>query len=326
VTNPRKKESAVKEAIRSLLVAGPQTRQQLIRSTKASPSQVTKKLNELRDEVGVIQFRRDGQDWFQLPAPGVTKFEVRKRLNKGLKEEISKYVYELILGPEVREGVSDEVTGTCKALLEQIGAEGRGNLLSIYASRERTVIVDGGSTTYYVTERLKSVSLPSERYRVWRLLVVTNCPPIAESLYEAPTGPDVVLIGGRISRDTRSISGHLAEAAITEWDIEADFSIVGASGLELPRGFCNYSEGEAAVKGMLLRRGRIKCVVMDSSKITGPGMGRSGMSFCFAPASKSAVDVLISDSGMLQHKTFCEELKMRGIVILPQEDRGRSDR
>ena len=65
--------NASKEAIRALLAAGPHTRKQLKKLAKASASQITKKLNELRDEVGIIQFRRDGEDWFQLPSPGITK-------------------------------------------------------------------------------------------------------------------------------------------------------------------------------------------------------------------------------------------------------------
>lgn len=313
---PMQKRSAVKEAIRELLASGPHTRKQLKRLTGASAGSITKRLSDLRAEVGVIHFRRDGEDWFQLPTPAITKFESRKQQNKGLKEELSNVVFDLIIGPSTQPEDADLQVPTENDVLSLVNRETRTNLLSIYASRDRTVILDGTTTNYYLAERLKSLSLPSEQHHLWRLLVVTNSPPIAECLYEATAGPDVAIIGGRISRDTRAISGHLAQAALREWDIEADFSIVGAAGLNLPRGFCNFSEDEAAVKTQLLSRARVKCIAMDSSKITDFSAGRAGMTFCFAPASKTAIDLVISDSGVWKHTSFCDELKGRGICLL----------
>jgi DeoR/GlpR family transcriptional regulator of sugar metabolism len=280
----------------------------------ASGGGISKSVRTLLNSGKVVEYEIDGRTWYELPSPAITIWQIRMQDNPELKRTISKRAFELIVGASDEDRTSEQAETTQGTLLTKLSDVMQSVLRSIYSDHERTVIIDGGTTNYYVAERLKSISLPSEKFGVWRLLVFTNSPPIAERLSETPTGPRVTLIGGRVSRNTRSISGHFAETSIAAWNVMADFSIIGATGVDLRRGCCSYSEEEGVVKTMLLSRGRIKCIVMDSGKVMDSGSRH--ITFSFAPVSKETVSILISDDGIWQHEKFCKEVQSRGISIL----------
>jgi DeoR/GlpR family transcriptional regulator of sugar metabolism len=315
VTVRRKGEELLENKIFALLREGGRFTQALLKDKfGATVGGISKAVKKLLNNGKVVEYEIEGRTWYELPSPAVTIWQIRLGDNPELKRTISKRVFELIVGASEEDKTQKQFATTRENLLEQVPNTMQSVLRSVYSDHERTVIIDGGTTNYYVAERLKSISLPSERFGVWRLLVFTNCPPIAERLSEAPTGPRVTLIGGRVSRNTRSISGHFAETSIAAWNVMADFSIIGATGVDLRRGCCSYSEEEGVVKTMLLNRGRIKCIVMDSAKIKESGSHH--ITFSFAPVIAETVNILISDVGMWQYEKFCKEVQSRGIGIL----------
>ena len=96
-----------------------------------------------------------------------------------------------------------------------------------------------------------------------------------------------------------------------------DVSFIGATGLDLQRGFTSDNVMEAQMKARLLDLSRVRCVVLDSSKLIRPG----GTFSVFVGFSPSKVDFVIMDDGVLKTKdplfsTFLEKIEDSGICLI----------
>lgn len=139
------------------------------------------------------------------------------------------------------------------------------------------VVLDSGSLTYVVAERL-----PSDR----PLTVVTNNLPAAALLADRP-GLTVITLPGMIR--------GLTQASVDGWttrrleSLSADLAIVGVNGLTPQLGLTTTNPEEAAVKRAMLLCARRRLVPVVSAKL-----GRN--SFCkFAAVNE--VDLIITDPG-----------------------------
>jgi len=157
-----------------------------------------------------------------------------------------------------------------------------------------TIMMDGGSTTLLVAEMLVSKS---------NLMVVTNSPPIGETLAEV-NGSRVILVGGELRRRTDSLIGTSAELTLKQF--RADKAILGMSGLLVDEGFFSVNPQESEIKRIMARCAKETVVVMDSSKI-----GKVTFSFVF---DFSAVRRLITDSGIA--KEDVTRLEEHGIEVI----------
>lgn len=125
---------------------------------------------------------------------------------------------------------------------------------SKYLEAGRSIFIDSGSTV----ERLCQF-LPSER-----LTFTTTSPSIAIELCKS--GIHVVnMVGGRVDRDSYSVSGMYAMRFITDMNIDVAF--LSPSGLSLSGGFTcgNYSECE--LKKTVAEKARLVVMLMDSTKV-----------------------------------------------------------
>lgn len=120
---------------------------------------------------------------------------------------------------------------------------------------ESMVFLDSGSTLMQFAEMM-----PDDDY-----VVVTSGPNIALEL-AAKARPDILLLGGRLRRNTLSISGEWAAGALEKLNIDVAF--MATSGYSPDRGFTSGSIEESGIKSLVLARARQRVMLMDRSKVS----------------------------------------------------------
>ncbi|WP_067966798.1 DeoR/GlpR family DNA-binding transcription regulator [Nocardiopsis trehalosi] len=117
------------------------------------------------------------------------------------------------------------------------------------------VLLDSGSTTTFIAERLAARSGPT--------VVTTGLGPMA-ALHDAE-GIELIVVGGRVRRRRGSMVGDYARGVLER--ITADIAFIGADGVVPGRGVNCPSPELAAVKELQMRSARRTVIVADSSKI-----------------------------------------------------------
>ncbi|SEE90623.1 DeoR/GlpR family DNA-binding transcription regulator [Jiangella alba] len=142
---------------------------------------------------------------------------------------------------------------------------------------EGTVILDSGTTTARLAE-----ALPADI----RLTVLTNSLPITQTLLDRPH-IEILNLGGRVNRRTRSTSESWALHALSE--VSVDVAVLGASGLSVRRGLTTSDQHESAVKRAMIKAARRVVVLADHSKF--------GADLLSIVAPLPELDLLITDDG-----------------------------
>ena len=154
------------------------------------------------------------------------------------------------------------------------------------------IFLDTSSTTLAIAKNLK---------RHHYLTIITNSLAVAQELLDTPS-VEVVMIGGRLRRDTASLVGTDGLAVIQELNIEKGF--FGVHGITIEDGLTDVSADEAEVKRPLIKMSRQVIAVFDSTK-----WGKVGLT---SFASIGEIDRIISDDtpdGLL------EQLETLGIDL-----------
>jgi DeoR family transcriptional regulator of aga operon len=134
--------------------------------------------------------------------------------------------------------------------------------------REGDIIgLSGGTTTYLIARALKRRS---------GITVVTNAVNIAMEL-AGNDGIQVVVAGGIMRHKSYELCGPLTEKVVESLNIGKMF--LGIDGLSVAHGLTTYSEGEAQIAKILIKRSNKTFVVFDRSKV-----GRVSL-FSIAPLS-----------------------------------------
>ncbi len=138
------------------------------------------------------------------------------------------------------------------------------------------IILDSSSTALAIAQNLKN-----HRH----LTIVTNSLAVAQEMLDAP-GVTVVMIGGKVRRDTASLVGTDGLDALCKFNIQKGF--FGAHGITAEDGLTDVSADEAEVKERLVSMCRQVIAVLDATK-----WGQVGL-VSFAPLQR--VNTVISDT------------------------------
>ena len=122
-----------------------------------------------------------------------------------------------------------------------------------------SIILDSGSTTLEIARLLTSMN---------DLKVVTNSIPIATVL--ANSRVEVLMSGGMLLKENLGLQGPEAEKFFR--DIEVDIAFIAASGVRPQVGLSSQNSLECSLKQAMMRAGRYKCAVIDSSKFEKSGI------------------------------------------------------
>ncbi len=140
---------------------------------------------------------------------------------------------------------------------------------------DSTIYLDSGSTLMYFAQML-----PDENF-----LVITSGPNIAQEL-AAKTKPEILMPGGRLRRNTLSLSGVWAVDALAK--INIDIAFIATSGYSIENGFTSGSFEESEVKSLVLSKARTRVMLMDR--------GKTSRVLPFTFAQMEDIEYLISDA------------------------------
>lgn len=158
-----------------------------------------------------------------------------------------------------------------------------------------TIILDSGTTTAQIARRIRTLGLTS-------INVITNALNIAALLIDVPS-VRLIMPGGILRRESNSLSGHMAEAALAS--LQADRLYLGADAIDPELGVMTPHLPEAQLNAQMIRIARQVVVVADSSKLL-----RRNISLI---AKVEQLHLLITDRAAPAEAV--EQLRQRGVEV-----------
>ncbi|MBQ7715165.1 MAG: DeoR/GlpR transcriptional regulator [Clostridia bacterium] len=169
---------------------------------------------------------------------------------------------------------------------------------SVYLEDGHSVFLDSGSTVE------KVVDFTPQR----KMTFITTSPQIALALCRQGRHA-VNIVGGRIDRDSLSVSGMHAMKYIN--DVNIDIAFLSPSGFSISGGFTcgNYSECE--LKSTVAKKARLVVMLMDKTKVD------RVLPFTFCKLEN--VDVLVTDSSLPEEIVSAIDTNRTKIVYASEE-------
>jgi DeoR family transcriptional regulator of aga operon len=158
-----------------------------------------------------------------------------------------------------------------------------------------TIILDSGTTTAEIARCIRRLELKS-------INVITNALNIAALLIDVPA-VRLIMPGGILRRESNSLSGHMAEAALA--GLQADRLYLGADALDPELGVMTPHLAEAQLNARMIQITRQVVVVADSSKLL-----RRNISLI---ARVEQIHLLITDRAAPE--AVVAELRQRGVEV-----------
>jgi DeoR family fructose operon transcriptional repressor len=141
-----------------------------------------------------------------------------------------------------------------------------------------TIYIDSGTTLIRMCQFLKNKK---------GLKIITNSLPAASELTNH-SNMEVILIGGKIIPERRSIYGHVAVRQASEYHVQKAF--IGTDGISSANGLSAYDNNECNVIRTITSSADHVYLLCDSSKIEKDSF------YKFAPLS--IIDTMITDNGI----------------------------
>ena len=156
-----------------------------------------------------------------------------------------------------------------------------------------TVFLDASTTNLMLARAMPDINLN----------IFTTGPNIAIELCKLQN-PSITLCCGNLNRKTMSLSGQNTLDMLER--INIDLAFVGVSGCNAEAGLTCGTEGDMAVKALVLRKARTKVIMCDKGKFS------RLMPYTFARFSD--VDYLVSDGPVPE--TIISQANTNGVTIL----------
>ena len=157
----------------------------------------------------------------------------------------------------------------------------------------KAVFIDSGSTAMALAR------LMPDRNGI----IITSAPNIALELLRSKQLPQVILLGGTLSRRSLAISAADLDSQLARFNI--DIAFLGVSGFDLSAGCTVGSQEDCFLKQQLLRRARRSAVLLDSSKL--------GVTMPFTYAQIAEIGTVVSD-GKLPAEAAAEIRKLTTLL------------
>ncbi|TFJ91678.1 DeoR/GlpR family DNA-binding transcription regulator [Lentibacillus salicampi] len=144
-----------------------------------------------------------------------------------------------------------------------------------------TIYVDYGTTVSYFIKEIMNKK---------NLTIITASMPLATELNDY-TKFDIILIGGFIRKNEKSLFGPIAQRIIQ--DIYVDKGFFGTGGVDAKVGFTNFHQGESEISKLMINHSQKKVMMADYAKFDTVAMNKV--------ASLSDIDILITDCKADKH-------------------------
>lgn len=160
-----------------------------------------------------------------------------------------------------------------------------------------TIYMDTGTTIHELAQALKGRR---------RITVITNSLTVAsllrESLSQGLFSGRIIILGGEISPDQQSVSGHLALDMLAHFYFDKAFISVG--GMSILTGISDYDMNDSVISRAIISRAKEVIVLADYSK-----MGIQA--FCHITTMEH-IDVIVCDQPY--PASWGQELELKGIT------------
>ncbi len=141
-----------------------------------------------------------------------------------------------------------------------------------------SIMIDGGSSTYYVAESLQSKH---------GLTAITSSLYLLQPLMENPE-TKIYMTGGLIHRDFQDTIGEITFDSISRFS--PSYAIIGIDAFSIDQGFTTTEPAMAQIKKRMIAASKKAIVVADSSKY-----GKAGL---FHVSNLKDVFALVTDNGI----------------------------
>ncbi len=181
-----------------------------------------------------------------------------------------------------------------EVVVERLDRKGRiGAAAAELVQDGQTIMLDIGTTTLQLARHLRGRSVT---------VITSNLAAYEELLPE--TSIELVLLGGVVRRNYRSLVGVLAEDALRQ--LRADVAFLGASGLESDCSVVDSTMVEVPIKRAMLAAATRSVLLADSAKF--------GMRGVVRVCGPEELDVLITDDEAPE--AACAELRRAGVEVI----------
>ena len=267
-------------------------------------------------------------------------YEIRKGVHAQGKEAIGQLAADLIRGASQLQGGVKYTQKDIFTLLAQHEHKASHSttaqsltrkLKALYGKYDRLCALDSGTTTLSVAEVFGKTGremLPDPFSSLKALTVVTNSTDIARSLGHPKSSIQVIMLGGRLRKETQAFAGSLAKTCLESWNLHLDISMVGTVGLEVRKQFLDSPNEkelvafmsdtfeEAETKQALFARSTLRVILMDSSKFLSDAEIPINVGhFAFARAAGVDVDIIITDNKQNAEKEI-DDCWNNGVAVL----------
>lgn len=191
----------------------------------------------------------------------------------------------------------DEPTLENRLIDRQAQKEAIGKKCSDFIHDGDCIFIDSGSTTFHIAKQLSTKK---------KLTIITNSIPVVNELMS--TDFELIIIGGRIRHDERSVVTYDYIFNFSELNIQKSF--ICAGGITIENGISDFNMQEAVTRKIIIERSKQVFVAADSSKF------QRDVMISIAPLSK--IDYVITDS-QLNRNTINSFSKTNTTLILAED-------
>ena len=201
-----------------------------------------------------------------------------------------------------KEGEADRIFGGIKAVSEEgryrykeIAVQNVAEKKEIGTAASKLVkdgeflYLDSGTTTL---EMCRALARRLKRKEVKNVTAITNSVKNVDIL---ASYCDVILVGGKYSKDRKDVSGNLSESFLTQFRLDKSF--LGTDGFTFAEGFMSTSVNVSLLSRRASSQAGETYVLMDSSKI---GRHSFGISCKLENVNGIVIDSKIEDSDRIQ--------------------------
>jgi DeoR/GlpR family transcriptional regulator of sugar metabolism len=267
----------------------------IILETKPRPLTVIHRQNSEKDKKEAIGNVGCGLIWGTLDNSKVLEEELKNVLNQ---HQIFNQL--------------DLITRSKFILASQKAAEVRCILDGYWKKSHRSVATDSGTTISSITKKLAMIRIPDPHSILSALDIFTNSSMIVDDLRKPCVTVGVVVIGGRLRKDTDACTGELTRQCLASWHLQLDIAVVGTTNInKTTQEFACDSENEAVTKGLIHSLSSLRCIAADSSKFRA---NAPSSAYAFCPISGKSIDLFITDDAVDQASV--EMLLNRGVAVI----------
>lgn len=214
-----------------------------------------------------------------------------------------------------KEGEADRVFGGIKAVSEEGRYRYKETAVQNVAEKKEIgaaasklvkdgefIYLDSGTTTL---EMCRALAKRLKKKEVKNLTAITNSIKNVDIL--APYC-DVILVGGKYSKDRKDVSGNLSETFLSQFRLDKSF--LGTDGFTFAEGFMSTSVNVSILSKKASMQAGKTYVLMDSSKIGKPSFG---ISCKLEHVDGVVVDLKITDSDWKQFEEKSVKVITKGV-------------